>query len=70
MNEINLNCIYNCNHEDFKVHQVDVKIAFLNEDISEEKKMQQLKGFMVNDKENMVCRVTVCLNVSKMIKVL
>jgi hypothetical protein len=56
--------------EDFKVHQVDVKIAFLNGDISIYIYRQQLEGFMVNDKENMVCRVTVCLSVSKMIKVL
>jgi hypothetical protein len=34
-----------------KVHQIDIKIAFLNCDIDEEIYIEQLEGFVVNRQE-------------------
>jgi hypothetical protein len=41
-------------NEDLEVHQMNFKTTFLNGNISKEIYMQQLKGFVVKDKDNMV----------------
>ncbi len=43
--------------KDLKVHQMDVKIAFPNEDLWKEIYMQLLEGFVVKGKENMVYKL-------------
>ena len=40
---------------DFEIHQMDVKIAFLNGDLDEEIYMEQLEGFVVKGQEKKVC---------------
>jgi hypothetical protein len=40
-----------------KLHQMDVKTAFLNEDLKENVYMAQPKGFVVEGKERMGCRL-------------
>ena len=42
---------------DLEVEQLDVKIAFLHEDLEEVIYMQQLEGFVEKDQENLVCRL-------------
>jgi hypothetical protein len=42
--------------ENLKVHQMDVKIVFLNGNLSKEIHMQQLEGLVVKGKNNMVCK--------------
>ena len=39
----------------FEIHQMDVKIAFLNGDLDEEIYMEQLEGFVVKGQEKKVC---------------
>ena len=40
---------------DLELHQMDVKTAFLNEDLDENVHMTQPKGFVVKGKERMGC---------------
>jgi hypothetical protein len=44
-------------HYDLELHQMDVKTTFLNGDLYENVYMAQLKGFVVEGKENMGCRL-------------
>ncbi|RVW11853.1 Retrovirus-related Pol polyprotein from transposon TNT 1-94 [Vitis vinifera] len=41
----------------FEIHQMDVKITFLNGDLDEEIYMEQPKGFVVKEQEKKVCRL-------------
>eukprot|EP00253_Pinus_taeda_P027472 PITA_27472 len=42
---------------DWKLHQIDVKIAFLNGKIEEEVYIEQVEGFETFDRESHVCRL-------------
>ncbi|GJX29018.1 zinc finger, CCHC-type containing protein [Tanacetum coccineum] len=39
------------------IHQMDVKTAFLNDELNEEVYMNQLQGFIMPDNENKVCKL-------------
>jgi hypothetical protein len=43
------------------VHQMDIKIAFLNRELEEEIYMDQPAGFVANGQEGMVCKLLKCL---------
>jgi hypothetical protein len=45
-------------HYDLKLHQIDVKTAFLNEDLYENVYIAQPKGFVIEGKENLGCHLT------------
>ena len=44
-------------HYDLELHQMDVKTTFLNGDLYENVNMAQPKGFVVEEKESMGCRL-------------
>jgi hypothetical protein len=50
---------------DLELHQIDVKTAFLNSDLYENVYMAQPKGFVVEGKENMGCRIKKSIYVLK-----
>jgi hypothetical protein len=45
-------------HYDLELHQMDVKMTFLNEDLYENVYMSQPKGFFIEGKENLGCHLT------------
>ena len=44
-------------HYDLELHQIDVKIVFLNGDLEENICMDQPMGFSVKGNEHMVCKL-------------
>ena len=44
-------------HYDLELHQMNVHTAFLNGDLYENVNMAQPKGFVVEEKESMGCRL-------------
>jgi len=44
-------------HYDLELHQIDVKIAFLNEDLEEDVYMDQPVEFIEEGKEHVVCKL-------------
>ena len=49
-----------------KIHQMDVKTAFLNGELNEEIYMEQLEGFIVLGQEKKVCRLVISLWIKAM----
>ena len=44
-------------HFDLKLHQIDVNIAFLNEEIDETIYMEHPKNFVIGDSKSIVCKL-------------
>ena len=44
-------------HKNFKVYQIDVKLAFLNGDLEEEVYIEKHKGFQLTDNPDNVCKL-------------
>ena len=44
-------------HFDLELHQIDVKTVFLNGDLEENDYMKQPKGFIMEGKKEMGCRL-------------
>ena len=44
-------------HFDLELHQMDMKIAFLNDDLKEEVYMKQPEDFIKKWNENLVCKL-------------
>ena len=44
-------------HYDLELHQMDAKTAFLNDNLEKEVYMDQLEGFSIKGKEDMVCKL-------------
>ena len=44
-------------HYDLELHQMDAKTAFLNDNLEKEVYMDQLEGFSLKGKEDMVCKL-------------
>ena len=42
-------------HGKMKLHQMDIKTAFLNGELTEEVFIKQPKGFVEEGKENLIC---------------
>ena len=42
---------------DLEIHQMDVKMAFVNGDLKEEIYMEQPQGFTIRGKEHLVCQL-------------
>ena len=45
----------------WKLHQLDVKTIFLNDELKEEVYLTQLEGFMEQGKEHLVCKLNKAL---------
>lgn len=44
-------------HYDLELHQMDAKIVFLNENLEDGVYMDQPKGFSINGKKHVLCKL-------------